>query len=50
MLWAEQFYFNVPDNIRIDAINVHDYMVNGGTQEKFDEISHPTENIPINIV
>ena len=32
MLWAEEFYFNLPDNIRVDAINVHDYTVNGGTQ------------------
>ena len=32
MLWAEEFYFNIPENIRVDAINVHDYMVNGGTQ------------------
>ena len=32
MRWGEDFYFNLPENIRIDAINVHEYNINGGQQ------------------
>lgn len=32
MRWGEDFYLNLPENIRIDAINVHEYNVNGGQQ------------------
>ena len=32
MRWGEDFYLNLPENIRIDAINVHEYNINGGQQ------------------
>ena len=32
MRWGEDFYFNLPENIRIDALNVHEYNINGGQQ------------------